>query len=119
MVASNLIDDKDLCTYALICHESRAVVLSYDGFWRERFTSAFNPSSGKTGIQLMTLYQFRRKMLSKTIDFKDGREADETNCLRVIRDLVVGKRYHSLTQFSWSRLMCLHLSGDLDSSIRK
>ncbi|MCJ1461476.1 hypothetical protein MMC07_000073 [Pseudocyphellaria aurata] len=89
MVAEHLTDDKDLWSFMLTCHGTHAIIACSGGFWRTRFNSVFDPSPGKTVDELKTLYQYRRKKLGKPVDFQAGHEADEVNCLRIIRDLAI------------------------------
>lgn len=91
-VGSYLIDDKDLCQFAAACLETRIAIQSVNsGFWRKRFASEYDLRPFMTSIELKRIYQYRHMVLSNHLDFSDGKSEEEQRCLRMIRDLVIGK----------------------------
>ena len=109
-VASYLTDDKDLCRFASICPETYAAVHSNrSGVWRTRFALKYDSPLGKTAPELKKIYTTRCTTLSKQVLFYHGRSSEEQKCLRIIRDLVIGKRFTFLSSYCCSRLVCLYL----------
>lgn len=84
-------NDKDLCRFTLICHQTYAAVHTLRaGLWRQRFASCYDLPLGKLGNELKHTYQFRRKTLGREVHFLAGQEHAELWALEVIRDLLIG-----------------------------
>lgn len=109
-VATYLGDGPDFGRFASVCKQTREAS-NYSGGWRSLFTSKFDLPPGGTAL-LWSVFGQRRTLLSKPIDFCRGNTEDEKTGLRVIRDLVIGKRFHTLKPYGYSHLMGLSLPSE-------
>lgn len=92
-ILSYLDEDKDLNNFILVCKEARDFINEPNmGVWRTHSRSKFDLPPRKPGQFYKDLYQHRRSILNKVPHFEFGRKVAEKAFLKVIRDLIVGKK---------------------------
>lgn len=104
-------DDLDFYHFARVCKQTRDAS-NFSGVWRRRFAYTFDLPPGRTAAPLRGVFRLRQELLSKPVDFCRGITAAEKLGLKVIRDLVVGKRFHTLKPYGYSSLMGLSLPSE-------
>ena len=104
-IASFLDTDKDFANFNAICRETHDTIQSHRcGAWRAQWKQEYDLPLGMTGSQLKAQYQERRMYLY-TKAFRDGLADAEMNCIRVLKQLVIGK-----CDYSWYSWHALHFS---------
>ncbi|KAI8936507.1 hypothetical protein NX059_006912 [Plenodomus lindquistii] len=91
-IAHELVTDKDIATYRLICRATNhAVDADNRSFWRTRFRERFVLPEGKSNSELRDLYQRRTKLLriGRSYDYFFGYEKPQQAVLVMLRDLIV------------------------------
>jgi hypothetical protein len=91
MIASSL-SDHDLINFRLVCRSAAAATNDLT-FWRPRFLMAFEPPVPEKFYSTYNFrlnYQARRYWMRKGANFKTGTTAAEIECLKVLKDLILG-----------------------------
>ena len=78
----------DICSFQLVCKQTYYAVNSDQSVWRERFLDVFERVPISSNFKSM--YQVRRKVLRAGAVFTGGYTRKETECLHVIRELILG-----------------------------
>ena len=92
-ILSYLDEDKDLNNFISVCKEARDFINEPNmGVWRTHARLNFDLPPQMTGQHYKDLYQYRRSVLNKVPHFELGRKVAEKTFLKVIRDLMVGKK---------------------------
>ena len=92
-IATFIDDDKDLCSFTLICPDTHNAVHSHrQSVWRAQFAKRYDLGSGKSGKQVTVSYMIRRMVLKRGAKngLKNGTTEVEKRCLKILRDLIIG-----------------------------
>lgn len=88
----NIVSDRDLCNFMLVCQETRNAV-NGDGlsFWRTRFNQHFDQLEyDVTNTEIKETYLIRREVLKKGTVFRHGHRQREHQCAEVLKSLLLG-----------------------------
>lgn len=92
-VAELLCDDRSIDAFMLTCRSTHAAIEGNGrSFWRRRFLATFEkPLRSKSNNEFKTLYLQRRLSHFRRVTFTTGENRAEKECLRAIRDIIVGQ----------------------------
>ena len=85
--------DREVCDFRLICKATDFAVQTYRcGVWRDRYARRYDmPENNQGGKVIMMMYKVRSRILRKSAKFCMGQDLREINCMKVLRDLIVGE----------------------------